>query len=53
MRKSRVKWLRKHFGDKLDEENPKHDFRLVKRWWERLPAPEKQELSKVTNLDRS
>ena len=45
MRKSRVKWLKKHFGNRLDEENPKHDFRLVKRWWRKSSVPVKQELA--------
>jgi len=50
MRKTRVKWLRKHFGDKLDPENPQKDFRLVKRWWAKLPVPEKQDLVRRTSL---
>jgi hypothetical protein len=44
MSKRRVKWLRKHFEPFLDEENPKGDFRKVKKWWDRLPMHEQQEL---------
>jgi hypothetical protein len=47
MRKTRVKWLKKHFADKLDPEDPKHDFRLVKKWWRKLPTPDKQKLSRI------
>jgi hypothetical protein len=50
MRKTRVKWLKKHFGDKLDAEDPKHDFRLVKKWWAKLSTPARQDLVKRTSL---
>lgn len=47
MRKTRVKWLHKNFQNNLDPQNEKGDFRRVKKWWNKLPTPEKRKLSNI------